>query len=341
MTNNKGSGWRGIQAATRLDPFLIILIGTVALASILPVQGKSAAAAGVVSYVAVMLLFFLHGAKLSRQAIFAGIRAWPIHVTVMLASFVLFPIFGLVLRYATTGWLNPTIGAGLILLAIMPSTVQSSIAFTSIARGNVPAAVCSASASSILGVVVTPVLAALLLSGTGAISFDGIYHIALQLLLPFIAGHLARPLLVRFLDRHKSIVTKVDRSVILIVVYTAFSAAVVDGIWHRYSILDLLWTLTLCAILLVMALVSTTRLARLLRFDKEDEITLVFCGSKKSLVSGVPMASAMFPPALVGPMVLPLMLFHQLQLMACAVLARRYAQREQPPLFQPVAEPVR
>jgi sodium/bile acid cotransporter 7 len=241
----------------------------------------------------------------------------------------MFPLFGVILRYCAGPWLNPAIGAGLVLLAIMPSTVQSSIAFTSLARGNVPAAVCSASASSIIGVVATPLLAALLLSGNGGgISIDGVYRIVLQLLVPFVVGHLMRPLIIRFLDRYKTLLTRVDRSVILIVVYTAFSAAVVEGLWHRYSAVDLLWTLGLCGILLALALVTTTLTARLLRFSKEDEITVVFCGSKKSLVSGVPMASAMFPPALVGPMILPLMLFHQLQLMACAVLAQRYANRQ-------------
>jgi len=311
----------------KLDPFLTALIATVTLASLLPVHGAGAPVVAGVSYFAVMLLFFLHGAKLSRDAILNGIRAWPIHVAVILASFVMFPLFGIALRALAGTWLNPTIGAGLVLLAIMPSTVQSSIAFTSLAGGNVPAAVCSASASSLIGVVVTPLLAALLLAGNGGVSLDSISGIALQLLVPFIVGHLCRPLLLGLLTRHKSLLTMVDRGVILLVVYSAFSAAVVEGLWHRYSAVDLLWTFAFCAVLLTLALVSTTTAARLLRFSKEDEITVVFCGSKKSLVSGVPMASAMFPPALVGPMILPLMLFHQLQLMACAVLARRYARR--------------
>jgi solute carrier family 10 (sodium/bile acid cotransporter), member 7 len=325
-----------LLAVLKLDPFLIVLIATVALASVFPVHGQGAVIASDVSYFAVVLLFFLHGAKLSTEAVMGGIRAWPIHLITVAATFIMFPVYSVGLRYLTEGWLNPAIGAGLVLLAIMPATVQSSIAFTSIARGNVPAAVCSASASSILGVVLTPFLAALLLSGSGgSISFDGVYRIMLQLLVPFIVGHLMRPLILGVLNRYKTILTKVDRSVILLVVYTAFSAAVAEGLWHRYSITDLLWTLGLCVILLIMALVSTTLVARLLRFNKEDEITIVFCGSKKSLVSGVPIASALFPPAMVGPMILPLMLFHQLQLMACAVMAQRYAKRGAPDVPAP------
>lgn len=312
----------------RIDRFLVMLVATVGLASVVPARGQWAAVASLSSGLAVALLFFLHGAKLSTQAVVAGIRAWPIHLTVLSATFVLFPFVGVVAKHLADLGLNPAIGAGVLLLCVMPSTVQSSIAFTSLARGNVPAAVCSATASSILGVVLTPLLAAMLLSsGSHGVSWDSVYKIAVQLLLPFVVGHLMRPLLVKFLDRHKAILGKVDRGVILSVVYTAFSAAVVEGLWQRYTAADLLWTAGIDAAILAVALVTTTLSSRALRFGKADEITIVFCGSKKSLASGVPMASAMFPPALVGPMILPLMLFHQLQLMACAVLAQRYAAR--------------
>lgn len=312
----------------RLDPFLVTLLATVAVASVLPARGGWAIAASDASVAAIALLFFLQGARLSTEAVIAGMRAWPIHVTVILATFVMFPVFGLILRRITGGWLNPMIGNGILLLCLMPSTVQSSVAFTSIAGGNVPAAVASASASNMLGVMLTPLLAMLLLGGkSGGVSLWGIYNIALQLLLPFIVGHLARPLLRAFLERHRALTIVVDRGAILSVVYVAFSAAVVEGLWQRYALGDLAWTFGLDLIVLALALATTTVVARLFRFRKNDEIPIVFCGSKKSLVSGVPIASAIFPTAQVGPLILPLMIFHQLQLMACAVLAQRYATR--------------
>lgn len=315
-----------LLAVLKLDPFLVMLLAVVGLASILPARGEAAVAASRVSDIAIAVLFFLHGAKLSRQAILAGIRAWPVHIAVIFATFVMFPLLGIGAKALADLWLNPAIGAGILLLCLMPSTVQSSIAFTSQAGGNVPAAVCSASASSILGVVLTPALAALLLSSSGnRMSLAVIYDIALQLLLPFVVGHAARPLLLGILDRYRSALAKIDRGVILLIVYNAFSAAIVEGLWQRYSIADLGWTLLFGAVLLAIALTATTLGSRLLGFNKADEITVVFCGSKKSLASGVPIASAIFPPALVGPMILPLMLFHQLQLLACAVLAQRYA----------------
>lgn len=315
-----------IPALLKFDPFLLMLLAVVGLASILPARGEAAAMASRVSDVAIAALFFLHGAKLSRQAIVAGIRAWPVHIAVILATFVMFPLLGIGARALADLWLNPAIGAGILLLCLMPSTVQSSIAFAAQAGGNVPAAVCSASSSSILGVVVTPALAALLLSSSGnRLSLNVIYDIALQLLLPFTIGHAARPLFLGVLERFRTLLAKVDRGVILLIVYNAFSAAIVEGLWQRYSIVDLLWTLLIGAVLLALALTITTVGSRLGRFSIADEITVVFCGSKKSLASGVPIASAIFPPALVGPMILPLMLFHQLQLLACAILAQRYA----------------
>lgn len=310
----------------KFDTFLGALIATVIIASALPARGNAAHWATIISELAVALLFFLHGAKLSTQAIFAGMRAWPIHLTVVLATFVMMPIYGVIARSIADIWLNPAIGSGIVVLCIMPSTVQSSVAFTSLGGGNVPAAVASASASSILGVVLTPALATWLLAKTGsAISWDGVLTILSQLILPFALGHMMRPRLIGFLERHRTLLTKVDRGAILTVVYSAFSAAVVQGLWQRYSVSDLGWTSAIDAVVLAMALATTTIVARVFGFNKSDEVAIVFCGSKKSLVSGVPIASAIFPSAQVGPLILPLMIFHQLQLMACAVLARRYA----------------
>ncbi len=311
----------------KIDPFILALVATVALASVLPCSGEFAQIMAWITDAAIALLFFLHGAKLSGEAILAGLGAWRIHALVLAATFILFPAMGLVLRAVSHGWLNPVIADGILFLCLLPSTVQSSIAFTSIAHGNVPAAVCSASASNLLGIFVTPLLTGLfLLRGMhGGISLNSVEAIALQLLLPFILGHLSRPITRGFLERHKTIVGRVDRSAILLVVYTAFSAAVIEGLWHRYSALDLGWTLGLDALILALALVTTTWISRRLGMSREDEIAIVFCGSKKSLASGVPMAGVLFPPALLGPMIVPLMLFHQMQLMVCAVIAQRHA----------------
>lgn len=312
------------------EPFILMLLGTVVLASLLPARGEMATIVGYAADIGIVLLFFLHGAKLSREAIWAGLRNWKLHLAVLAITFVAFPLFGLGLT--ALPFVTGPLAAGLLFLTLLPSTVQSSIAFTAIARGNVAAAVCSASFSNLLGILVTPALVALLMntSGSGGISIESIEAIVLQLLVPFVAGHLLRPWIGTWVTRNKGLLTVVDRGSILLVVYSAFGAAVVEGLWTKLSIGDLILIGLLCAALLAFVLGLTFAVARLMKLPREDAIVLQFCGSKKSLASGVPMAGVLFPPAQVGVILLPVMLFHQLQLIACAVIARRYAESAPP-----------
>lgn len=307
------------------EPFILMLIGTVVLASLLPPRGGAVPLFGAFADIAIVLLFFLHGAKLSREAVVAGMSNWRLHLAVFASTYALFPLLGL--GVAALPFLAPPVAMGMLFLTLLPSTVQSSIAFTAIARGNVAAAVCSASISNLLGIVVTPALTALLIhsSGSASVSLSSIESIVLQLLLPFVAGHLLRPWIGAFVTRQKKLLTVVDRGSILLVVYTAFGAAVVDGIWHRLSASEIGVLLAVCTLLLALVLLATWGAGKLMGLSREDAIVLVFCGSKKSLVSGVPMAGVLFAPAQVGLVILPLMLFHQLQLIACAIIARRYA----------------
>jgi sodium/bile acid cotransporter 7 len=223
--------------------------------------------------------------------------------------------------------LSPELYLGLLFLCALPSTVQSSIVFTMIAGGNVPAAVCAASASSLIGIVVTPLLVGLLMQVHGGVSLSSVEGIALQLLAPFLVGQFARRWIGDWLLRHKRLTGLVDRGVILLIVYTAFSAGVVNGIWHEIDLRSLLAVVVLDILLLALVLTITTVVSRRLGFSREDEIAIVFCGSKKSLASGIPMANVLFPGQAASLIVLPLILFHQIQLMACAALAQSYASR--------------
>lgn len=310
------------------DRFTLMLISTVTLASFLPCQGATAVIFNQIADIAIALLFFLHGAKLSRSAVLAGITHWRLHLLVMSLTFLFFPIIGLLLQPILMPLVGPVIYQGILYLCCLPATVQSAIAFTSMAKGNVPAAVCSASASSLLGIFVTPILVGLVLAkGTGNSDLHGISKILLQLLLPFVTGHLLQPWIGGFVTKHKKVLGIVDRGSILLVVYTAFSAAVIEHLWSTVPMSSLLGLLVVCIVILAVALLSSRLLSRRLGFSVQDEITIVFCGSKKSLVSGVPMAKVLFAGAHLGPILLPIMLFHQIQLMVCAVLAQRYAKR--------------
>jgi sodium/bile acid cotransporter 7 len=313
---------------TIFEPFVLMLLGTVLLATVLPPRGAFVQAFDVATTTGIVLLFFLHGAKLSRQAIWDGLRNWKLHLSVLAVTFILFPLLGLGLSHLP--FVAAPVAAGLLFLTLLPSTVQSSIAFTSVARGNVAAAVCSASFSNLLGILLTPALVALLMhmGGANGGALASVEKIVMQLLVPFVAGHLLRPLIGGFVARHRKMLTIVDRGSILLVVYTAFGAAVVEGLWHRVSGCDLTVILILCSALLAIVLAATWALGRIFHWPRGDAIVLLFCGSKKSLASGVPMAGVLFAPTQIGVVLLPLMLFHQIQLIACAVIARRYAEQD-------------
>lgn len=311
------------------DSFTLALLATVAIASVLPCTGQAAVVFGDITTVAIGLLFFLHGAKLSREAIVAGLTHWRLHLLVLACTFVLFPILGLALKPLALSVLTPDLYVGLLFLCMLPSTVQSSIAMTAMGRGNVPAAICSASASNFLGIFITPLLvgAFIVQGGAGRSSLDAVLAIVLQLLVPFIAGQVCRRWIGAWVDRHKPMLKYVDQGSILLVVYTAFSEAVAEGLWHKLSP-QLLVTLGLvCCVLLAIVLGLSFWASRRLGFTRADEVTIVFCGSKKSLASGVPMAKVLFATSSLGMIILPVMLFHQIQLMVCAVLAQRFAER--------------
>ncbi|WP_086995186.1 bile acid:sodium symporter family protein [Rhizobium sullae] len=309
------------------DTFTILLVFTVILASLLPASGIFAGYFGVATNLAIALLFFLHGARLSSDVVIAGLLHWRLHLVILLTTFAIFPLLGMGLGLIPDSILPRPLYLGILFLCVLPSTVQSSIAFTSMAAGNVPAAICSASASNIFGMFLTPLLVGLLFSvgGHGGFSWDALEQILLQLLAPFVAGQILQPWIGNWVRAKKKVLMPVDRGSILMVVYLAFSTAVVEGLWHTFSVRDIAVVVVLDMLLLAIVLMLTMHGSRFLGFNKADEITITFCGSKKSLASGVPMASVIFAGQSIGAIVLPLMLFHQIQLMVCAVIAQKYA----------------
>lgn len=309
------------------DPFLSILVATLVVATLLPARGSYATVVQWLANLTVVLLFFFHGAKLARAAVLSGLMHWRLHLLILGCTFVLFPLVGWGLATLLPGLLSPALWTGVLFLVALPSTVQSSIAFVSIAKGNVPGAVAAASASQVLGVFLTPFLVGLL-AGQSAGDGDavaGIGQVALLILLPFTIGHLLRPWLAEFVTRHKATISITDRATIVLAVYSAFSAAVIEGIWSQLPPLQFVYLFLLCCVLLAVMLGLTRGLAQVCDFSREDEIVLVFCGTKKSLVQGAPMARVLFAGPEAGIILLPIMIFHQLQLMVCAWIAKRYA----------------
>lgn len=315
-----------------LDPFTLILIGVVLLATLLPAQGRAEEGFRWLTHAAIALLFFMHGAKLSRQQVIAGMTHWRLHLVIFACTFVLFPLLGLLLKPLAEPLVGPSLYMGILYMCALPATVQSAIAFTSLARGNIPAAICSAAASSLIGIFLTPLLVLWLLGAggdqvAGGGTLEAIRKIVVQLLIPFVAGQIARRWIGDWVARNRHWLKNVDQTSIVLVVYTAFSQAVNQGLWAQVPAVNLVALLVLCCVMLAIVLALVWFVAKALGFDLADRITILFGGSKKSLATGVPMAQVLFSASSMGAMLLPIMIFHQIQLMVCAVLAQRFSQR--------------
>jgi sodium/bile acid cotransporter 7 len=310
------------------DVFVMALVTTVVIATLVPCQGDAARFCHVSAVGAIAALFFLQGARLSREAIVAGATNWKLHVAVAGTTFVLFPLLGFVLVNLMPRGFNGTLLLGVLFLCALPSTVQSSIALTSIAQGNVAGAVCAATASSLMGLLLTPFLfgVASHIRG-GVINMSGMWQVFVGLLLPFMAGHLLRSWIGSWATRNKRLLAITDRGSILLVVYTAFSASVVHGIWQQLPPMMLGTLAIAAAALLAAVLMITCLVARACGFSHADEVATVFCGSQKSLIAGIPIASVLFTGPTLGVVVLPIMIYHPMQLVVGAWLARRYASR--------------
>lgn len=324
----------------RIDGFIVAILATVLLATIVPAGAGFAPTLEWIVHLAIGLLFFLYGARMHPREALDGLKHWRLHVTILVFTFVVFPVVGIALRGLEPHVLTPTLYTGLLYLTLVPSTVQSSIAFTSIARGNVAGSIVSASASNLLGVFLTPGLALLmtsvgLMGSGGGIQISGgqIADIFLQLLLPFVLGQLARPLVGRFVEKHAKRLKLVDRGSILLVVYSAFSAGMRQDIWHTVTVWQILLLIGLAIVIVAFMLWLTAWVSHRSGFDRGDTIAVQFCGTKKSLASGLPMAAVLFAGQRVGVIVLPLMVFHQVQLMMCSWLAARYGRQSPAPVI--------
>ena len=319
----------GLLRRLRIEPFILAILAAVVVAAFLPATGGAADALDWVTTIGIAVLFFLYGARLEPRELLVGLTHWRLHSVVLAATFLLFPLLGLLGQWILTPVLGPALAAGFLFLTLVPSTVQSSITFVAIARGHVSAAVVSASVSNLLGVFVTPLLVFALMTTDGSvvITWDSVGSIALQLLLPFVVGQLLRTWVLPVIRR----ITRIalfDKTVIVLVVYAAFSDGVADGIWSTIGASELAWLLVACCVLLAVVLGLTELASRALRFEDRDKRVVQFCGSKKSLATGLPMAAVLFVGQPIGLMVLPLMLFHQIQLVVCAWLAGRYGRAE-------------
>ncbi|WP_404422202.1 bile acid:sodium symporter family protein [Nibricoccus sp. IMCC34717] len=320
------------------DWFLLGMAAAVALAFAFPGPGSSGGwlHPELLTKGGVAVIFFLHGVSLSFAALKAGTLNWRLHLVVQSATFLLFPLLGLLLLWAAKalGW--SSLAFGFFYLCALPSTVSSSVALTAAAGGNVAGAVFNATLSSLLGIFLTPLWVSAVLSASGASLPLGkvILDLVIWLLLPLLFGQLARPLLARWASQHKPTISKVDRATILVLVYTSFCDSVRGGVWSTQGWWSVLAATAVSALLFALVMAVTGAVSARLNFSREDRITAQFCGSKKTLASGVPMAQLIFAgQGGLGLILLPIMIYHPLQLLICGHLAAKWSRgaREQAP----------
>jgi len=316
-----------VRGKLRLDPFLLAILGAAVVASLLPARGVGLDVVGAATKVAIFCLFFLYGVRLHPEEALNGLKHWRLHLTILAFTYLAFPLLGMALGALSPVPLSAALYPGLLYVTLCPSTVQSSINFTSIARGNVAGAIVSASASNLLGVFLTPLLAIALMNTTGNanVGWGSILDIVVQILLPFALGQASRRWTSGFVARHRKL-KLFDQGSIVLVVYSAFSQGMREGIWTMVGVRDLAVLVAVCLAVLALMLAATWLTARRLGFSRADAIAIQFCGTKKSLATGLPMATVLFAGHPIGLIMLPLMVFHQAQLMACSALASRYAR---------------
>lgn len=318
-----------------VDPFVVTLLVVLVLGLVVPVGPGAQRVVDAAADVAVTVLFLVYGMRLSTREVWAGLRNWRLQGGILAATYVVFPVLGLVTAWAIEPLVGAPLAAGMLYLSLLPSTVQSSVAFTSVARGNVAGAICGATVSNVAGMVITPLLVLWLMTGAGGGGADGptgglggLRTVLLQLLLPFVVGQLLQPWAGDWVRARRWLTLGVDRGTILVVVFGAVAAASSAGVWSSVSGWSIVALLVVSAIVLAVMLAATWWGGAALGLSTEDRVALLMCGSKKSLATGLPMASVLFPVAVAGVVAVPVILFHQLQLVVCAVLARRLALRD-------------
>lgn len=309
------------------DRFVLLLVGAVLLGWLLPAKGRALDIAHQVSTASIFTLFFLHGLRLPRREVLDAFKSWKLQSAMLGFSFIAMPLAGLLLA-KTLGWMLPSgLVTGILFCAVLPSTVQSAISYSAMAYGNVAASVVGAAVSSLVGIILTPALIALVIGAASGVSLgsDTVVRIATMLLLPFVLGQAAQAWLGDWARQRRGMLSFFDRLVILIAVYVAFSGAVASGSLSTLDLMTLAILAAVLGLLLLLAFCGAWGAGALLGLDRADKASLIFAGAHKSIVTGAPMAAILFGSG-AGLILLPTIVYHMMQLLVSAPLAARLAK---------------
>lgn len=305
----------------KLDPLITGIILALISGLLIPISDEASAVVSTLGDFSVAAVFLVYGMRLATREVLRGLVNIRLQGAILATTFVFFPLVGLLVSWLTANAVGQTFALGILYLALLPSTIQSSVTFVSIARGNVGAAIAAATISNIVGIFLTPLLVLWLMHIDGG-NTGGFGSVLVKLLLPFVIGQALQPLVGNWIRGHKPLTRIVDVGAIIIVVFSAVVEATNAGAWSTVTPWTLLILVGVLALILVLFLCLTWFGGKALKISREDRIVLLMCGSKKSLATGLPMAKALFAPAVVGALAIPLIIFHQMQLMVCASISR-------------------
>ncbi len=284
-----------------------------------------------ITHYGISLIFFFYGVKMDPKKLRSGLGNWKLHLLIQSTTFFIFPLFMLTATYVF-GSPGSMLWLGAFYLSALPSTVSASVVMVSIAGGNIPAAIFNASISSIIGIFLTPIWMELFLddSTMGFDLLEAFWKLSLQVLFPVVLGFLMHRILGPLVQKYSTALKNLDQSIIMMIVFSAFSASFGQGMFEEHSTL-FLWELAgMMLLLFLMMALLMFGIGKLLGFDRGDQITVLFCGSKKSLVQGAAMGRILFPdPVVFGVVLLPLMIYHALQLISGSIIAQQLAYKKE------------
>lgn len=318
------------RLAILADPMIAVLLLATALAIVLPAVGVAREGAQTLSNAAIFVLFLVNGMRIARKEILRGFANWRFFLPLFLWVFGAMALAGLGLAKAAEAFLPPLVALGFLYLGTLPSTIQSATSYTSLAGGNVALSVVGAALINIAGVFITaPLFATLAGSEAADIGSETIVRIGLILVLPFIIGQMVQGWTIDWLTKRKGQVVWLDRIVIGIAVYVAFSGAVEQGLGSMFGLSGWAALIGLVAVYLIFASGGSWLTGGVLRLAREDRIAFLFAGAQKSVAIGAPLAALLFPAEIAGFVIAPLLLYHLIQLMIAAPLASFLAQSRQ------------
>jgi solute carrier family 10 (sodium/bile acid cotransporter), member 7 len=275
-------------------------------------------------------IFLLYGLKLNLKEVVKDISNWKLHVLIQSGTFIIFPLLVLLFYPLMNGSEYKSIWLSIFFLACLPSTVSSSVVMVSIAKGNVTSAIFNASISGLIGIIMTPLLMSFFLEPSSGSGNHGevLRQLLIKVLLPIILGILLNPVFKKWVTKYSNIIAEFDRLIILLIVYESFSTAFIENIFVSVPS-EIFLILAFSVVFLFFAVYYILQfLAKKMRFNPKDIITVTFCGSKKSLVHG-----SLFLLVLDIPedqkvlFLLPVMVYHSFQLFYVSWLASKIAQR--------------